>query len=172
MMKDRILAARLAMSAAVVIAALYVATISLPYIVMFGFGAFELLLDPLNRHPFRIGGIFLLVCAVLFLCFFGARISSHTSISVVSRAVLLLASVVAWVLSLGFFGLSAQAHGGPLLLFCILLLFGILFLALAAAAIKYSVGWPVSYWMTFLATIASLPPMVIVIAGLEWMRDI
>jgi len=177
MTRHRIFYARLAMTAAAVLAALCVETISEPVLPYLEYG-FGLLLLALSQYPFRGGGIILLVGTVVFLFFVGARMASHTSIYFVSRAVLLLVSVVAWVLSQWSFTISVYMyvaiaeHGAEkntLVVISVALILLILFLALAAAAIKYSVGWPVSYWTTFLATIASFPAMLIAFAGLSRM---
>src|SRR5262245_55579043 len=103
-MKDRISTGQRAMTAAVVIAVLFGGTVSLPIggpmIWMFGGGGLELLLDAFGRQPFRVGGVFLFVCAVLFVFFLGARTASHTGIYFISRIILLVISAVAGVVCL------------------------------------------------------------------------
>ena len=137
---------------------------------MFGGGGLELLLDAFGRQPFRVGGVFLFVCAVLFVFFLGARTASHTGIYFISRIILLVISAVAGVVCLWFLyaglvnllvGKSSAAQ--------LWLVVGTFLVALAAAAIKYSVAWRVSYWITFLVTLASIPAIFIAILGLGWM---
>jgi hypothetical protein len=176
-MKDRVrlLPGQVVVIAAVIVAVLFAAARSLSIgsagILMFGGGGLELLLDALNRQPFRVGGVFLLFGAVLFLCFLGARMASYTSIYFTSRAVLLFLSAVAGVTSLWFFaaGLGSGLEGSAVGAY-IWLTVGILLVALAAAAIKSAAGLSGSYWIAFLLTLTTLAAIFVAILGLAMLH--
>jgi hypothetical protein len=164
-MKDRVqLFGQLAMVTAVVVAFLFAAPIG---VAIFGI-IFELLLEALSQQPFHVGGIFLSVCVVLVLSFLGAgsRMASHTVIYFVSRAFLLLLSPLIGIVSLSviYLGLGNWKGFGHVANY-VFLIIGIAFGALAAAAIKYAVGWRGSYSIAFFSTLTviTLPAVLFIL---------
>ena len=111
-------------------------------------------IEEFSGRPLLVGGIVLLACAFVFLCFRGAGAASRPIIRLPSAAALLLLSCAAGIASLELIpvgGVMWATGDGSWQDYCWLAT-GMLLVAFAAAGIRRAFGWRVRYWIMLIAT--------------------
>jgi hypothetical protein len=145
----RILLGQLALLIIVVVVALALAEVWL-------FAAF-ILLEAFPQRPVLASGFLLAILAVLFLCIRGAKMDSRTIVYFASRAVLLIGSAIAGIVSVEVLYSGLLASGAaPSREAYLKLTGGLLLVAVAAAGVKYAFSWRLSYWIVFSAVLAAV----------------
>jgi hypothetical protein len=122
------------------------------------------LFDMVFQRPAVLAGIVLLICVALFLCIRAAMRSPVAPIRFACRVILLAVGLGAGVVSIEFLygGMVSSGIAGleGSLEDHLPLIAGFVFLALAAAGIKYGFGWRVHYLIVL---------VLVAITDLAWM---
>ena len=120
-----------------------------------------------SERPFLVGGIILVVGALLFLCFRGAG-AAAPAIRFPTAGALLLLSTSAGVAALKLIltALAPWAGEGALWEAYPPFAFGMLLMAFAAAGIRQALAWRVPYWIMFVATVVGVALAFVLILAL------
>lgn len=114
------------------------------------------LLEAFPQRPIVASCILLSIVVFLLLCIRGTK-SEARVLYFASRAVLLMGSAIAGIAAVEVLNLAAVALGAkPSMESYSYLAGGLLLVAAAAAGVKYSFDWQISYWIIFFAVLAAV----------------
>jgi hypothetical protein len=114
------------------------------------------LLETFARRPMVASAILLSIVAFLLLCIRGTKAETRV-IHFASCAMLLIGSAIAGIAAVEVVNLGAVALGiGPSMEAYSYLAGGLVLVAAAAAGVRYSFDWQLSYWIVFCAVLAAV----------------
>ena len=114
------------------------------------------LLEAFPRRPVVASAILLLIVVFLLLCIRGIKAETRV-VHFASHAVLLMGSAIAGIAAVEVVSLGAVALGVERSMEAYSYLAGgLVLVAAAAAGVKYSFDWQLSYWIIFCAVLAAV----------------
>ena len=143
------------------------AAVGIPLLELWGAGP-ELLVKTLVRRPVLGTVLFLLAGLCLALCYMGARLESPRAVRFLSRLLPLLFTTAVALLSIELLPASVMVvamHRGAYLEGNLQLIAALALVCMATAALKFSLGLRVRYWVLLIAAFGAL---LVASAALGW----